>query len=80
MEHESFEDEEVADIMNAHFICVKVDREERPDVDQLYMNAAQTYNWWRGMAIELFRLPGRETLLCRDLLSKRQMASIARND
>lgn len=41
MEHESFEDEEVATIMNQHFICIKVDREERPDVDQVYMNAVQ---------------------------------------
>jgi uncharacterized protein YyaL (SSP411 family) len=41
MEHESFEDVEVAEIMNKNFICVKVDREERPDVDQVYMNAAQ---------------------------------------
>ncbi len=41
MEHESFEDVEVAKIMNEHFICIKVDREERPDVDQVYMAAAQ---------------------------------------
>ena len=41
MEHESFEDEEVAKIMNENFICIKVDREERPDVDQVYMNAVQ---------------------------------------
>jgi uncharacterized protein len=41
MEHESFEDVEVAKIMNENFICIKVDREERPDVDQVYMNAAQ---------------------------------------
>ncbi len=41
MEHESFEDVEVAEIMNKNFICIKVDREERPDVDQVYMNAAQ---------------------------------------
>jgi len=41
MEHESFEDVEVAKIMNEHFICIKVDREERPDVDQVYMTAAQ---------------------------------------
>ena len=41
MEHESFEDDEVAKIMNENFICIKVDREERPDVDQVYMNAAQ---------------------------------------
>src|SRR5690606_7993829 len=41
MEHESFEDAEVAEIMNEHFICIKVDREERPDVDQVYMTAVQ---------------------------------------
>ena len=41
MEHESFEDTAVATIMNEHFICIKVDREERPDVDQVYMTAAQ---------------------------------------
>jgi len=41
MEHESFEDEEIAKIMNTHFINIKVDREERPDVDQIYINAVQ---------------------------------------
>ena len=41
MEHESFEDTVVAKIMNENFVCIKVDREERPDVDQVYMNAAQ---------------------------------------
>jgi uncharacterized protein YyaL (SSP411 family) len=41
MEHECFEDTEVAKIMNENFICIKVDREERPDVDQVYMTAAQ---------------------------------------
>ena len=41
MEHESFEDTEVAKVMNKYFICIKVDREERPDVDQVYMTAAQ---------------------------------------
>ena len=40
MEHESFEDPEVAALMNEHFVCIKVDREERPDVDQIYMDAA----------------------------------------
>lgn len=41
MEHESFEDEVVARYMNEHFVCVKVDREERPDIDQIYMSAVQ---------------------------------------
>ena len=44
MEHESFEDEEVAKIMNDNFMCIKVDREERPDVDQVYMTAVQLMN------------------------------------
>ncbi len=42
MAHESFEDEEVARMLNENFICIKVDREERPDIDQLYMKAATT--------------------------------------
>src|ERR1043166_3739910 len=42
MEHESFEDEPIAKKLNDNFISVKVDREERPDVDQIYMNAVQT--------------------------------------
>ena len=41
MEHESFEDEEVANYMNEHFVAIKVDREERPDIDQIYMTAVQ---------------------------------------
>jgi uncharacterized protein YyaL (SSP411 family) len=42
MEHESFEDLDVAQVMNAHFVPIKVDREERPDVDAVYMKAIQT--------------------------------------
>ena len=41
MEHESFEDEKVAAVMNENFVCIKVDREERPDVDHYYMSAVQ---------------------------------------
>ncbi|OAI51896.1 thioredoxin [Planctomycetaceae bacterium SCGC AG-212-F19] len=41
MEHESFEDAGIAAILNEHFVCIKVDREERPDVDQIYMTAVQ---------------------------------------
>ncbi len=41
MAHESFEDQQVADLMNRAFVCIKVDREERPDIDQMYMRAAQ---------------------------------------
>jgi uncharacterized protein YyaL (SSP411 family) len=41
MEHESFEDEEVARVMNERFVCIKVDREERPDLDKVYQTAHQ---------------------------------------
>ncbi|MEE8450646.1 MAG: thioredoxin domain-containing protein [Thermoguttaceae bacterium] len=43
MERESFMDEEIAALLNEHFVCIKVDREERPDIDQIYMTALQIY-------------------------------------
>lgn len=60
MEHESFENEEVAEIMNTHFICIKVDREERPDIDQIYMNAVQLMTGQGGWPLNCFALPNGE--------------------
>jgi len=57
MEHECFEDPEVADVMNAHFIPVKVDREERPDVDQIYMDALQVMSGNGGWPLNVVALP-----------------------
>jgi len=57
MEHESFEDTAVAAIMNAHFLCVKVDREERPDVDQVYMDAIQLLTRHGGWPLNCFAMP-----------------------
>ncbi|MCG8579096.1 MAG: thioredoxin domain-containing protein [Bacteroidales bacterium] len=57
MEHESFEDEAVAAIMNEHFICIKVDREERPDVDKIYMEAVQMLTGRGGWPLNCFALP-----------------------
>ncbi|MCX2681516.1 thioredoxin domain-containing protein [Galbibacter sp. EGI 63066] len=57
MEHESFEDEEVAKLMNEHFISIKVDREERPDVDQVYMNAANLLTGRGGWPLNALALP-----------------------
>ncbi len=57
MEHESFEDSTVAAIMNEHFINVKVDREERPDVDQIYMNAVQLITGRGGWPLNSIALP-----------------------
>jgi uncharacterized protein YyaL (SSP411 family) len=56
MEHESFENEEVAKIMNDNFICIKVDREERPDIDQIYMNAVQLMTGRGGWPLNCFAL------------------------
>ena len=57
MEHESFMDTTVARIMNANFICIKIDREERPDIDQIYMNAAQLINGRGGWPLIAFAMP-----------------------
>lgn len=57
MEHESFEDEEVAEVMNKHFVCIKVDREERTDVDQVYMQAVQMLTGRGGWPLNCFALP-----------------------
>ena len=57
MEHESFEDEEVAQLMNDNFVCIKVDREERPDIDQIYMNAVQLVSGSGGWPLNCFALP-----------------------
>jgi uncharacterized protein len=57
MEHESFGNPEVALIMNEHFICIKVDREERPDVDQIYMNAAHLITGRGGWPLNALALP-----------------------
>lgn len=56
MEHECFEDEEVAALMNKFFVCIKVDREERPDVDQIYMNAVQLMTRRGGWPLNCFTL------------------------
>ena len=57
MERESFEDQETADVLNQHFISVKVDREERPDVDQIYMSAVQLLTRHGGWPMSVFMTP-----------------------
>ncbi len=57
MERESFEDEATAALMNEHFVCVKVDREERPDVDALYMAAVQSMTGHGGWPLNVFLTP-----------------------
>ncbi|TAJ13835.1 thioredoxin domain-containing protein [Marinilabiliaceae bacterium JC017] len=57
MAHESFEDEQVAEVMNNHFVCIKVDREERPDVDKIYMEAVQLLSGQGGWPLNCVALP-----------------------
>lgn len=59
MERESFEDESIAALLNEHFIAIKVDREERPDVDQLYMTAVQLLTGRGGWPMSVFLTPER---------------------
>jgi uncharacterized protein YyaL (SSP411 family) len=57
MERESFENDDIARFMNDHFICIKVDREERPDVDQIYMDAVQAMGINGGWPLNVFLTP-----------------------
>jgi len=57
MAQETFEDEAVAAIMNTHFVCIKVDREERPDIDQVYVAAVQAMGLNAGWPLHVFLLP-----------------------
>ncbi len=79
MEHESFEDEGVADIMNAHFICIKVDREERPDIDQVYMLAVQLMTGHGGWPLNCFALPDGRPVYGGTYFQKQQWKNILLN-
>lgn len=57
MAHESFEDEEVARLLNRHFVSIKVDREERPDIDQIYMNACHAMTGQGGWPLTVVMTP-----------------------
>ncbi|MFC4617720.1 thioredoxin domain-containing protein [Camelliibacillus cellulosilyticus] len=57
MAHESFEDEEVATILNTHFVSIKVDREERPDIDSVYMTVCQALTGHGGWPLSVFMTP-----------------------
>jgi len=58
MAHESFENQEIADFLNANFISIKVDREERPGIDQIYMAATPGNDWKRRLAHVAVSVPG----------------------
>jgi uncharacterized protein len=79
MEHESFEDEQVAEIMNAHFVCIKIDREERPDVDMLYMQAVQIMTGQGGWPLNCFTLPDGRPIYGGTYFNKQQWTGLLKN-
>jgi uncharacterized protein len=79
MEHESFEDEAVAEVMNKHFTCIKVDREERPDVDQVYMGAVQLMTGQGGWPLNCFALPDGRPVYGGTYFPKKQWVNILEN-
>jgi len=79
MEHESFEDTQVAALMNTHFINIKVDREERSDVDMLYMQAVQLMTGQGGWPLNCFVLPDGRPFYGGTYFNKSQWMNILKN-
>ena len=79
MERESFEDESIAKLMNENFICVKVDREERPDVDQVYMNAVQLITGSGGWPLNAFTMPDGKPFFGGTYFRKEQWRELLQN-
>ncbi len=76
MEHESFEDFETADIMNHHLISIKVDREERPDIDMVYMDACQIMTGRGGWPLNVVCLPNMQPIYAGTYFPKEQWQQI----
>ncbi|MCL1822639.1 MAG: thioredoxin domain-containing protein [Oscillospiraceae bacterium] len=76
MERESFEDNEVAALLNEHFISVKVDREERPDVDSVYMSACQTLTGSGGWPLSILMTPEKKPFFAGTYFPKNTMKSL----
>ncbi|GLF88327.1 MULTISPECIES: thioredoxin domain-containing protein [Bacillus] len=71
MAHESFEDQQVADILNEHFISIKVDREERPDIDSMYMSVCQMMTGQGGWPLNVFVTPDQKPFYAGTYFPKR---------
>jgi uncharacterized protein YyaL (SSP411 family) len=76
MEHESFEKDDVAEVMNRHYVCVKVDREERTDVDMIYMQAVQLMTGHGGWPLNCFTLPDGRPVYGGTYFNKQQWVNI----
>lgn len=78
MEHESFEDKAIAALMNESYICIKIDREERPDIDQLYMDALHTMNGQGGWPLNMICLPNTKPIYGGTYFRKEQWMQVLR--
>jgi uncharacterized protein YyaL (SSP411 family) len=76
MEQDSFENEDIARLLNEHFISIKVDREERPDVDSIYMNAVTSMTGQGGWPLSVFLTPERQPFFGGTFFPKAQFSSL----
>jgi uncharacterized protein YyaL (SSP411 family) len=79
MERESFERDDVAEVMNKHYICIKVDREERPDIDQIYMLALQLMTGGGGWPLNCICLPDQQPIYAGTYFQKADWINILLN-
>lgn len=79
MERESFEKDEVADVMNRYFVCIKVDREERPDIDQIYMDAVQALGVHGGWPLNVFLTPDQKPFFGGTYFSQQPWVQVLNN-
>lgn len=79
MAEESFSDSEVADILNKNFVSIKVDREERPDIDTVYMRACMALNGSGGWPLTLLLTPQKQPFFAGTYFTKKQLAMLLRN-
>jgi hypothetical protein len=77
MAHESFEDVDVAALLNSHFICIKVDREERPDIDDFYMTVSQLLTGNGGWPLNIFMTPDKHPFMAVTYLPKRKRGDMS---
>lgn len=78
MAHESFDDKEVAEALNKDFVCIKVDREERPDVDDYYMTAVQTITGGGGWPMSVWLTPDRKPFFAGTYFQKHRFLQLLR--
>jgi uncharacterized protein YyaL (SSP411 family) len=76
MEKESFEDQEVAEVLNRVFVCIKVDREERPDIDKFYMEVSQTLTGGGGWPLNIVLLPDKRPVFATTYMPKKSRKGV----